>query len=749
MGETVRTTTVASGGDPSCREAALAYAARGWPVLPVWWPIDGRCACGRRGCDKPGKHPIGPLVPHGVKDASSDPSVIRGWFDRYPDANVAVATGEASGFDVLDVDGDEGKATLADLERAHQPLPTTPEALTGSGGVHELFAHRAGLRNAVKFAPGLDVRTTGGYIVAAPSLHVSGRRYAWEVEHDPFETPLAPWPDWLHAAAAASRAASVPTATAPHGEAIVRGGRNATLTSLAGTMRKRGMARAEIDVALQEVNRRRCEPPLSEEEVRGIATSVARYRPGEESTAPSHAPRPRRRGPPRPIRIAFDRGDHAEMADALLANLAETRTDLVFDEGTMHRYDATTGLWLPIEPSTLRTVVRSFAGSRKGAAGKLHVGLSDAKGAVALAGDAVHRSRFFSEGPEGVAFANGFLTIDAGAPTLLPHGRENRARWGYPFEFDSSAACPRWEGFLSECFAGEPDAPERIALLQEFCGASLMGLAAKYQKALILLGPGGSGKSTAAKVVEGVMPAGTTCAIAPQSLADEYRLAMLAGKLLNVVSELPAMDILCGETVKAVVSGESLTGRPIRAAPFTFRPRAGHLFAANRLPVTKDHTTAFFRRFAVLGFPHERDEREYEAGLHEQIVGAEQPAIVAWFVRGLKRLLARGHYDVPATVRRGTDGWKDQTSNVLTFLAERTRASRPGERGTPGGLLHARYREWSLARRQTAAGVQRFSQEMASAGHPPRHVESGSVYPVELRAEGDGPPTSEDRGHPL
>ncbi len=207
MGATVRTATLAPGDGPSCRGAALEYARRGWPVLPVWWPIGGRCACGKSGCDKPGKHPIGSLVPHGVKDASSDLAVVDGWFSRYPDANVGIATGAASGFDVLDVDGEEGKATVEALVRAHEPLPTTPEALTGSGGVHELFAHHAGLRNAVRFAPGLDVRTTGGYIVAAPSLHVSGRRYVWEIEHDPFEVPLAPWPAWLHALAAESRPA--------------------------------------------------------------------------------------------------------------------------------------------------------------------------------------------------------------------------------------------------------------------------------------------------------------------------------------------------------------------------------------------------------------------------------------------------------------------------------------------------------------------------------------------------------------
>lgn len=247
--------------------AALAYAVRGWPVLPL---------------EPRGKRPLGSLVPHGVKGATTDAATIRGWWTREPDANVGIATGAAAGFDVLDVDGEEGAASLAELERKHGPLPTTPEALTGGGGRHVLFAHADGLRNAVRFAPGLDVRTDGGYVVAAPSVHPSGRIYTWEVTRDPVDTPLAPWPAWLVAPIAERPTlAAVPSAGGRCGpEApIVEGGRNATLASLAGTMRKRGMAEDSIRAALLAENAARCRPPLTEAEVVRIAGSIAGYEP--------------------------------------------------------------------------------------------------------------------------------------------------------------------------------------------------------------------------------------------------------------------------------------------------------------------------------------------------------------------------------------------------------------------------------------------------------------------------------------
>jgi putative DNA primase/helicase len=161
--------------------AALEYAARGWRVFPVHSPTgraDRPCSCGKLDCTNVGKHP---RTARGFKDATTDEAQIREWWTMWPDANIGVATGIASGIWVLDVDGAEGQAALAQFEREHGPLPETVGQVTGSGGRHLLFRYVPGLTNKVKFAPGLDVRTDGGYVVVPPSLHVSGRRYEWEV----------------------------------------------------------------------------------------------------------------------------------------------------------------------------------------------------------------------------------------------------------------------------------------------------------------------------------------------------------------------------------------------------------------------------------------------------------------------------------------------------------------------------------------------------------------------------------------
>jgi hypothetical protein len=254
---------------------ALGYAAKGWPVFPVHTPTHGACDCkAGAACLHPGKHP---WIADNLLAASLDAKQIRAWWQRWPDANVAIATGPA-GLVVLDVDPRHGgAASLEELIAAHGLLPQTPQALTGGGGVHYLFAnpngHAVRSRSLGKLGyPGLDIKSDGGYIVATPSLHESGKRYAWEHSCHPQAVPLAPAPICL--VALANGPATHTTAPENTGGTIPQGERNTVLTSLAGTMRRPGFSEAAILAALMETNRERCSPPLSDAEVATIAKNI-------------------------------------------------------------------------------------------------------------------------------------------------------------------------------------------------------------------------------------------------------------------------------------------------------------------------------------------------------------------------------------------------------------------------------------------------------------------------------------------
>lgn len=165
--------------------AALAYARRGWPVFPCN-PLNKR-----------------PLVEHGLHAATTDALRIRAWWSQWPKAMIGIPTGPASGFWVLDIDtdrakGKDGLASLAEHGHDLSDLTDTAVANTASGGYHCLYRFdpdrpvtnaRGALRRHI------DVRGSGGYIVAAGSARADGNRYTW-LNH-PDENEISDAPEWL------------------------------------------------------------------------------------------------------------------------------------------------------------------------------------------------------------------------------------------------------------------------------------------------------------------------------------------------------------------------------------------------------------------------------------------------------------------------------------------------------------------------------------------------------------------------
>jgi hypothetical protein len=259
---------------------ALELARLDLKVFPVHSVVRGTCNCGDFSCRNPGKHPR-------IKDwqvhATVDETVIRDWWRRWLVTNVGVAVGQ-SGIFVLDVDprhaGDE---SLAALEREHGPLPASWRFLTGGGGVHVLFRDPGAeldLRNSARrLGPGLDTRGRGGFIVAPPSLHVSGRRYAVDVDHHPDHVLLGNVPAWLIERLARKGEGS---ATAPDewralaSGPIAEGARNDTIARLAGPLLRHFVDPWVALAMLQSFNRDRCNPQLDDDEVSAIVASIAR-----------------------------------------------------------------------------------------------------------------------------------------------------------------------------------------------------------------------------------------------------------------------------------------------------------------------------------------------------------------------------------------------------------------------------------------------------------------------------------------
>ena len=258
-------------------KAAMVYAAKlQWAVLPLHSIKAGKCTCGRVECSSPGKHP---LICNGVRGATKDPRVIKQWWYRWPFANVGIAAGRPSGFFVVDVDGAPGADSLWELEAEHGKLPDTIEQVTGSGGRHLLFKHpdKLAVPNKVGLRPGLDIRGMAGISWWRPA---SMRAGGCTLGRSPPSLWRLRWPTRRPGYWSLFQEKKRPRPKLWTGRGLIseicEGARNETLTRYAGRLLARGIGGKETLYLILALNARACKPPLPDEEVITIVSSICR-----------------------------------------------------------------------------------------------------------------------------------------------------------------------------------------------------------------------------------------------------------------------------------------------------------------------------------------------------------------------------------------------------------------------------------------------------------------------------------------
>jgi hypothetical protein len=271
---------------------ALAFARHGHAVFPLHWPVEHNgqvaCSCGRLCGKQAAKHPVARYAPKGVHSATIESGIIKLWWGlRVPEANLGVATEKLI---VIDVDPRHGgDGSFAALEREHEIAPTW-RTLTGGGGEHILFACPDGVEIANVVAeqmtepplgPGVDIRARGGYIVAPPSRHISGRSYCWSVDHHPQEVSLAPAPDWLITRLSTARGTSAkghdPAQWAADKAGKFSEYRDKKIAEIAGKLlRAVSLDPAFVATLVHDWNECHCDPPLPEREVQDIFDRICK-----------------------------------------------------------------------------------------------------------------------------------------------------------------------------------------------------------------------------------------------------------------------------------------------------------------------------------------------------------------------------------------------------------------------------------------------------------------------------------------
>jgi len=692
-------------------EAAVAYAMSGMPVLPLTWPKDGACSCGDPKCSSVAKHP---LTEHGKDDASTDPEMITRWWTRWPKANIGLRMG--NGRVAIDVDprhgGDE---SLHDLG----PLPETVTSLTGGNGQHLLYKTDGPIKGRKGIRPGVDM-VVDGYIVAPPSRHISGRMYAWEIDHAPGQIALAPLPPVLLELARNGR-----TPGEPIPDSIVEGTRNALLTSIAGSMRRRGASPEAIEAALEVENATRCEPPLDPSEVRQIAQSVGRYGPA----APKDAEHLTDLGNAR--RFA---GQHGEN----LRYCAPRGKWLVW---TAVRWEEDrTGIVLRLARETVASIYieAAHASDHKPLATHAMKSESEArlKAMVSLAEsepDVPILPEQLDADPWILNVLNG--TIDLRTGNLLPHRREDYITKLAPVEYDDDAPCPLWLGFLERIFDRKQ---ALIDYVQRAVGYSMTG-STREQCWFLGYGRGQNGKTTLRETVKAMLGDYGAVTETRTFLQERYEgvrndLARLPGVRYLTCMETESGKKLAEGLVKLVTGGDTISARFLFHESFEFKPVFKLWLSANHKPRITGTDYATWRRIRLLDFSVTIPEEERDPDLLEKLQ-QELPGILAWAVQGCRDWQRHG-LGTPEEVAQATENFRIEQDTLGAFIAECCEAD--ADAYVAASAIYHAFSEWCREQGEKPLRKTEFGTRLNEKGYAPDRKHSIGRCWLGLRLNGLG-----------
>lgn len=321
----------------------------------------------------------------------------------------------------------------------------------------------------------------------------------------------------------------------------------------------------------------------------------------------------------------------------------------------------------------------------------------------------------------GVNFANGFLDIDG---VLHEHSPRFGKTFTMPFNYapERAGSCHKWLAFLESCWGDDADYADKVAALQEAFAATMFGNACDFQRAILLFGQAGTGKSTVMNVLQAMMPPEAVCSIPPHNWGQRFVLSGMVGRTLNCCGELSESAPIAGDKFKEIVEGTSQRTEFKGENSFVFTPIAANWFASNFLPITRDGSKGFLRRWLILGFDRVVRPEERIVNFHQHLVAEEREAIAAWATQAIGRLVRRQDFTLPASHEELIGSVRRANNDVAAWLQTNNKVV---EDQTPGMFADGQscYEHFRWFMRNEAgmnggriANFERFMQMMKELG---------------------------------
>lgn len=449
----------------------------------------------------------------------------------------------------------------------------------------------------------------------------------------------------------------------------------------------------------------------------------------------------------------FKRGDDVELA--MILHSRYFGKYVVSVGGELWQYDPDRRGWWRIPPETAITWVARVAGgcilagfNRKGEP-KLRpiaISASKASGAVRLA---VARCHHAEEGGDywagelrgyhrGIAqFQDRAVIVTQSGPGTLKVSVEDpkpehrvRAlrvmpcRWlGMPALDDLQAVCPVLWGIHLDWWGhhGEEEARARLMAILEFVGASMLGYATVMAKAVLLLGEGGTGKSTMIDLMTRWCQPSAVSSVTPQEMGtNRFAPARMDGVVLNVVDDIPHEPILDAGVWKSAITGGRIDVERKGRDGHGIYPRAGHLYAGNRLPPVVKANDGFWRRWLVIEYDRQFSGTSQDRPVMFELMG-EMDRIIAFAIAAFVDTGGHGGrgYTTPACHRVAMGEWSDVSDSVGAFSRECLQVVDPDVpkvNWTKRSTVYKEYRDWCEEGGRRAVSAHEWGSRMRSMG---------------------------------
>lgn len=699
--------------------AALEYAAAGFRVFPIK-PKDKK-----------------PLLGGNWKAlATSDESIIRGWWEKHPNANIAIACGHMTKggkfITVVDMDnkpdkGVNGFRALHEWQKMNNtPLPDTLSARSGSGGLHYYFYADKAYKNGVDVlndSSGVDSRSEGGYIIAPPSVHKCGKHYEWESGFDisriadggpvldklltECETKETDPPITPNSTPLTITGDIIDTIAAKLGLDFGEGGRNEAIHKLASSLQARGYSDRAIFDLCARANDERCTPPLPDKEVQ---------------TAIESALKAIRKGTPRSVSAVGDFDQFTErlsvkfpfiiphekekdgsiwysvsapiLADYMLKNDRFIFLDTGGEKPPILWYS--NGVYKPIDPNGFKGKIKDHIAKFDETDDKLH---------CSHVYDEVYKQIVISVGrvkdedlntrQELINFQNGLL--DLFSMTLLPHSPEIYSTIQIPCSWTgTSGESPVFDTYLETLTNGDKDTQR---LLLEYMGLVISNIPGYVAKSgLFLTGAGDTGKSKYLELLARLIGVDNYSETDLSRIEERFGTFALWGKRLAGSGDMSYMSVRELKTFKKITGGDRIEFEQKGKDTFTGQYNGCLLFCCNEMPkFGGDQGEHVYERMMIVTCNNVIPKEKRDPQLLGKIL-PESSAIIYKAVLALREFVARGYkFIVPEACNAAREAYKIENNSVLQFLEECTvpREWSDSNIFTTTGVMFSAYKSWA------------------------------------------------------